>query len=453
MEIPETQYTRTEDGLRLAYQVFGEGPPVLIVPPLVTNIEVGWEHAAYRRVDEYMARYVTCAQFDKRGVGLSDRPEEQPTLEQRIGDILAVLDAVGWERASLLGLSEGGVMSQLFAAEHPDRVDRVVLADTFISARYWDRIAARIEPGDPPLRTARETFEFFGTLVDGWPENTAFFVDWFVPSQAGDPASVRWFGRMQRLAASPRDFARQVESILRLDAGDAPERITAPTLVTHVKGDRVINVAGGRVLADVVPGARYVEFPGDDHFPWLMDNWREMCDVFVEFLTGTKPVPRVTRRFATVLFTDIVGSTQRSAQLGDAAWRSVLEQHDRITRELIEAHGGRTVKSTGDGLLAVFDVPSQGVDCALAMCRDLAAIDVPIRAGVHAGEIEVHDDGDVSGIAVNLAARVEQSAADGELWVSSTVRDMMLGGAAGFDDRGEHELKGIDGTWKLFAVR
>ena len=363
-----------------------------------------------------------------------------------------MLDAVGWERATLFGLSEGGIMSQLFAAEHPDRVDRVVLADTFVPSRYWDRIEGRIEAGDPPLRGPVEANALFQALVDGWPENTGYFVDWFVPSQVADPVSVRWFGRMQRLAASPGDFARQVESVMRLDAGDAPERITAPTLVMHVKGDRVLNVAAGRVLADLVPGARYVEIPGEDHFPWLMDNWREMADTLIEFCTGTRPVPTVTRRFATVLFTDIVGSTQRTAQMGDAAWRAVLEQHDRITRELIEAHGGRTVKGTGDGLLALFDVPSQGVDCALEMCRELAAIDVPIRAGVHAGEIELHDDGDVSGIAVNLAARVEQAAADGEVWASSTVRDMMLGGAAGFDDRGEHALKGIDGAWKLFAV-
>ncbi len=183
----------------------------------------------------------------------------------------------------------------------------------------------------------------------------------------------------------------------------------------HVKGDRVLNVAAGRVLADLVPGARYVEIPGDDHFPWLMNNWREMADGFIGFCTGSTPVPTVTRRFATVLFTDIVGSTQRSGALGDSGWRAVLEQHDRITRELIEAHGGRTVKSTGDGLLAVFDVPSQGVECGIAMCRELAA-------------------------------------ADGELWASSTVRDMMLGGGATFDERGEHALKGIDGSWKLFAV-
>ncbi|MGZ6954829.1 MAG: alpha/beta fold hydrolase [Acidimicrobiia bacterium] len=453
MQVPETKYARTADGLRLAYQQWGEGPPVLIIPPLVSNVEVGWEHPNYRRVDDFFGRHLQCALFDKRGVGLSDRPDEQPTLEQRIGDIITILDVLEWDRASLVGLSEGGVMSQLFAAEHPERIDRLVLGDTFLSPRYWHLVPDHLEPGDPPLKTPAETVEAFETLVEGWPENTEYFLNWFVPSQVHDPVSFRWFGRLQRLSASPRDFARQVESVMRIDAGDAPERITAPTMVSHVKGDRVLHVAMGRVLADVIPGARYVEYDGEDHFPWLMDNWREQCDVSIEFLSGTAPVAVTTRRFATVLFTDIVGSTRRSAELGDARWREILDRHDRLTHGLVDEHGGRIVKSTGDGLLAVFDVPSQGVECGTAMCRALSDIDVPIRAGVHAGEIEVHDDGDVSGIAVNLAARVEQAAADGELWASSTVRDMMLGGAAGFEERGEHELKGIDGAWKLFAVR
>ena len=453
MQLPETRYARSADGLRLAYQQWGEGPPLLIVPPLVSNIEVTWEHEYYRRVDEYLGRYMTCAEFDKRGVGLSDRPDEMPTLEQRIGDIVTVMDALGWERTNLLGLSEGGLMSQLFAADYPERVDHVILIDTMPSPRYWSRMFGRVEPGDPPILPNAEVRERFEHLVDTWGEEPQYFVDWFVPSQSENESFVRWAGRLERLSASPRDFKRQVESIMGLDGGDAPERITAPTLVMHVKGDRVLNVAGGRVLADVIPGARYVEIPGDDHFCWVMPTWRAMNDLMVEFCTGTVPEPITSRRFATVLFTDIVGSTKRSAELGDTAWRAILDQHDVIARKIVEQHGGRVVKSTGDGLLVVFDVPSQGVGCGIELCDSLAAIDVPIRAGVHAGEIEVHDDGDISGIAVNLAARVEQAAADGELWVSSTVRDMMLGGAAGFDERGEHALKGIDGSWKLFAVR
>jgi class 3 adenylate cyclase len=453
VQIPDTKYTRSADGLRLAYQQWGEGPPLLIVPALLSNVEVAWEHELYRRVLEYIGRHMTCVQFDKRGIGLSDRPDELPTLEQRIGDIVDVMDAVGWDRAHLLGMSEGGIMSQLFAAEYPERVDHLLLIGTGVPPRYWDRIGGFVRPGDAYVMPVDELYGNFGRLAEGWPENADFFVGWFMPSAADNESYVRWVGRLQRLSASPKDFAHQVESVLTLDAGDAPERITAPTLVMHVTGDRVLPVAGGRLLAELIPGARYCEISGDNHFQWIQPNWREVIDTSVEFFTGSIPAPTTTRRFATVLFTDIVGSTQRSAMLGDRAWRAVLDQHDRTARKIVDEHAGRVVKSTGDGLLAVFDVPSQGVDCGLDLCRALAAIDVPIRAGVHAGEIEVHDDGDISGIAVNLAARVEQSAADGELWVSSTVRDMMLGGAAGFDERGEHSLKGIDGSWKLFAVR
>jgi class 3 adenylate cyclase len=223
-------------------------------------------------------------------------------------------------------------------------------------------------------------------------------------------------------------------------------------LVVHVKGDRVLNVALGRVLASLIPDAQYLEIPGDDHFSWALSDWRPLVDPMIEFVTG-QPVTQVaTRRFATVLFTDIVESTRKSAGMGDAAWHELIDQHDRLARKIVDKHGGRVVKSTGDGLLVVFDVPSEGVACGTALCTELRNLGVEIRAGLHAGEIEVRDDFDISGIAVNLAARVEQTADDGELWASSTVRDMMLGGSATFADRGEHTLKGIDGTWHLFAV-
>lgn len=277
-------------------------------------------------------------------------------------------------------------------------------------------------------------------------------VDWMMPDQSTNAAFVRWCGRFQRLSASPRDFRRQVEGIFQLDAGDAPERIAAPTLAIHVKGDRVLPVACGRALAEIIPDARYVEVAGDDHFSWALQNWRDIVDPVLEFLTGTMVERAPTRRFATVLFTDIVDSTRQSAAAGDTAWRATIDAHDRLARKLVDHHGGRVVKSTGDGLLVVFDVPSQAVSCGAALVRELRSIGVDIRSGIHAGEIEVHDDLDISGIAVNLAARAEQAADDGELWASSTVRDLMLGGAATFEDRGEHTLKGIDGTWRLFAV-
>ncbi len=451
MQAPETHYARTGD-LRLAYQKWGDGPPLLIVPALVSNAEISWEHELYRRTLEHLGRHMTCVHFDKRGIGLSDRFEAAPTLEQRNDDIHAVLDAVGWDRAHLVGVSEGGVMSQLFAADFPERVDRLVLLNTFVSPRYRPRVLDYIEDGDPPLQTPEQLYERFLHVVETWSEDPGYMVDWEMPSQSANESFVRWIGRLQRLSSSPKDFHRQLDSVFTLDAGDAPERISAPTLVMHVKGDAVLTVAMGRLLAELIPQARYVEITGADHFSWIMPNWRDQSDCMIEFLTGS-PVPRTTtRRFGAVLFTDIVDSTKQSNALGDAGWRGILDGHDRVARRLIDHHGGRVVKSTGDGLLVVFDAPGSGVDCGLELTDALKEIGVQIRAGLHCGEIEVHDDGDISGIAVNLAARVEQQAADGELWTSSTVRDLMLGGPVTFSDQGEHELKGMDGSWRLFAA-
>ncbi len=451
MQVPKTQYARSGE-LSLAYQQFGEGPPLLIVPALVTHMEIGWEHEYLQRIFSFLAPHVEVVQFDQRGIGLSDRPDAAPTLEERIGDIVAVMDAVGWERASLLGVSEGGVMSQFFAAMYPDRVDKLILHNTIAPSRYYAQAQRLVEDGDAPDLSSQEVWDRFQSVAAGWPDNAQEFVDWFMPSQSSNEAFVRWVGRFQRLSASPRDFRRQIESVFGLDAGDAIERITAPTMVVHVKGDRVLPAMLGRVLAEVIPDAQYLEVAGDDHFSWALPNWRDILDPLIEFLTGTQVETVAVRRFATVLFTDIVDSTRQSAAVGDAKWHETIDAHDRLARKLVDQHSGRVVKSTGDGLLVVFDVPSQGVACGIALCNELRNIGVEIRAGVHAGEIEVHDDLDISGIAVNLAARVEQAARDGEFWASSTVRDMMLGGSATFADRGEHPLKGIDGKWRLFAV-
>jgi class 3 adenylate cyclase len=452
VRVPETKYARAADGLRLAYQQWGEGPRVMVVPALLSNMDVAWEHEYIMRVHDFLGRHLTVAAFDKRGMGLSDRPDSAPTLEERTGDIVAVMDALGWETASLMGVSEGGVMSQLFAASSPERVDRLVLHNTIAPRRYWERIPALIADGDRPVVSEQEVKARFDQLADGWPENAHEFVEWIMPDQTDNESFVRWVGRYQRLSASPRDFRRQVESIFTIDADDAPERITCPTLVMHVRGDRVLPVVFGRILAEVIPDAGYIEIAGDDHFSWALPNWRDIADPFVEFIAGTSVARVASRRFATVLFTDIVDSTRQAANLGDAAWREVLDGHDRVARKLVDHHGGHVVKSTGDGLLVVFDAPSSAVECGTALCCELGDVGVQIRAGAHAGEIELHDDGDISGFAVNLAARVEQNAADGQLWVSSTLHDMLLGGTTTFADRGEHRLKGTDGTWRLFAV-
>ena len=379
---------------------------------------------------------MTIAWFDKRGIGMSDRFDEAPTLEQRNQDILAVMDTLGWERAHIVGQSEGGVMAQLFAADFPERVETVTLVNTVVSPRYYEAIpdfvrACRPAPhAGSSLRALRARPRDVG-------RRRGFMVGWELPSQAGNESFERWIARLMRFAASPRDFKRQLDSVFALDAGDAPERISAPTMVMHVQGDRVLPVAMGRLLADIIPGAEYVEIEGADHFFWIMPNWREVSDISIAFVTG-KPVDRVmTRKFATFLFTDIVDSTRQSAAVGDAKWRGILDSHDRTARGLIDEHRGRALDS-GDGLLAVFDLPSQGVNCGVQMCDVLRAGSASTSAaGIHAGEIEVHDDGDISGVAVNLAAR-RTARGRSRLWASSTVRDLMLGGSTSFTDRGEH---------------
>ena len=368
MQIPETRYARVGD-LRLAYQQWGEGPPLLIIPDLVSNVEVAWEHELYRRTLEHFGKHMTCVWFDKRGIGMSDRFDEAPTPQQRTDDILAVMDKVGWERAHVLGTSEGAVMGQLFAADCPGRVESLTAINTFVPPRYVSRIPAYIRSDDPPPLSGPEIYQRFLGILETWGEDASHLVEWAMPSQIGNESFTRWIARLQRYAASPNDFRRQLDSIYVLDIGDAPERITCRTMVMHVKGDLELTVALGRLLADIIPDATYVEIEGADHFSWIMPNWRDIADQVIKFATGTSVARSSTRQFGTVLFTDIVDSTRLSAAAGDSNWRAVLDSHDRITRGLIDQHRGRVVKSTGDGLLAVFEVPSEGVACGLEMCE------------------------------------------------------------------------------------
>ena len=453
MDFPDIDFATTPDGVRIAYQQWGEGPPLIICPQIISNIEVHNEHEYYRRVREHVGRFFHCVEFDKRGIGLSDRIDgELPDLETRLQDITTVMDAMGWESAHFWGISEGAMMGQLFAADHPHRVRTLTLVNAFVSPRYVPRVAHHIRPGDAWALDRDAIWARFVEIAESWGVDAGPQVEWEVPSKVGDESFVRWMARVQRSAATATDFMRQLENIMELDSGDAPERITVPTLVQHVKGDRVLTVAMGRLLADLIPDAAYQEIEGDDHFSWILPNWREMADGFIEFAIGVRPDRATTRSFGTVLFTDIVESTERSAEVGDATWSDVLHEHDRISRRAVEEKGGRVVKSTGDGLLALFPMPSDGVDYAVQMRRDLAGAGVDIRAGLHCGEVELHDDGDISGVTVNLAARVEQSADDRAVWVSSTVRDMMMGSDVEFSDAGEHALKGIEGRWRLFSV-
>ena len=451
MEPPDTLYALS-DGLHIAYQQFGSGPDIVIIPPLVSNVEMGWDHELYRRVLEFDAHHCRVLMFDKRGIGSSDRFERHPTLEERIGDISAVMDAAGVERASLVGLSEGGIMAQLFAAHHPERVEKLVLLNTSAGASSVASLPDYAQEGDPPI-DALHMLEQFKGLVRTWGADPAFMTNWMMPCQSDNVSFIRWVGRLQRQTASPADIERQIDSVLRLDASEHLHEIGVPTLVMHARGDRVLNVANGRLLADRIPDAAYLEYPIEDHFVWVAPCWRDIAEESLEFVIDGPIVQATHRRFAAVLFTDLVDSTARSAQAGDAAWLETLDSHDRICREVVEVCAGRIVKNTGDGMLAIFDAPSQALRAAADLVTKLGSIDLGVRAGVHAGELEVRDDGDITGAAVNIAARVEQVAGLGEVYVSSAVRDMLLGGEYRFADRGEHQLKGVEGSWKLYALQ
>lgn len=443
MEVPETLYAESEDGLNLAYQVFGDGPTTVLVSPLLSNVELAWEHELYRRVLEHMGKHLRIVHFDKRGIGCSDRFEHHPSLDQRIGDISAVMDAVGVERAHLFGLSEGGLMSQLFALRHPARVDRMVLANSAVGVG---------PPGLYSQTEARDILRYFDDLIDSWGRRPEVMVERFMPSQRHNESFVRWVGRLQRLSANPADMRRQIESVLALPAPEDVHAIEAPTLVMYSEGDQVITRACAEHLVANIPGAELSLLPVADHFLWVDATWRGFTDELISFLTQRPVERRSERQFATVLFTDLVDSTAQSARAGDAAWHEMLDGHDRVCRRVIDEFSGTLVKSTGDGILATFSGPSDGVSAAVAIRRDLAGIGLTIRAGLHAGEIESHADGDVSGLAVNLAARVEAAATAGSVFTSSTVRELLLGGSREFADRGEHSMKGIDGAWRLYEV-
>jgi len=450
MHISNIKFARSGD-LNIAYERFGSGPDVVVIPPLVANVELGWEQEIYRRVREHTGTYIRWLEFDKRGTGSSDRIDRALTLSDRIDDIHAVMDAEGIERASFVGLSEGGIMAQYFAARYPERVDRLVLAASSFGISAVDELPAYIR-GEETLPELEDVIASLEHVVETWGRDPQPQIDLFSPSMKGDAAFARWIARYQRFTASQADMKRQLDSVVELDANAELANIKAPTLVMNVTGDRIFPPAIGRFLADKIPGARFELFEGDDHFCWIMPKWREMTDCWVEFVTGIKPASSSERKFATVLFSDIVDSTSRSAELGDQAWRRMLDSHDRIAWNVVADHRGKLVKNTGDGLLLTFDAPSDAVAAAAALRQELASVGLRIRAGLHAGEIEVREDGDVTGLAVNLAARVQQTSREGATYVSSTLRDLLLGGSWSFEDRGEHALKGLDGAWRLYEL-
>jgi pimeloyl-ACP methyl ester carboxylesterase len=438
---PETKYARSGD-VHIAYQVFGEGDlDLVIVPGFTSHVELVWEHPPARRFLEGLASFARVIAFDRRGSGLSDPVDGAPTLEQRMDDVRAVMDVAGVERAALLGISEGVPMSILFAATYPDRVQALVCAGGMARSTEADDY-----PWAPPAEALLESG--LELILPSWGDGSVLEVA--APSQADNQEARAFFGRMERMSASPAMMTSMAQMFLDIDVRDVVPSVHVPTLVIHRRYDRLVNVRQGRWLAEHLPNAELVELPGNDHIPYY-ENPEKTLGVVQEFLTGTRYAPEPQRTLATVLFTDIVDSTRTAAELGDQAWREVLEGHHLAVKDALGRFDGREVKSLGDGFLATFDGPGRAINCARTILDSAGPLGIRVRAGLHTGECEVMGD-DVGGMAVHIAARVSALAEPGEVLVSRTVKDLVVGSGIEFADRGAHTLKGVPDTWELHAV-
>ena len=432
---PETHYAKSGE-VRIAYQVVGDGPFDLIyVPGFVSNLDNGWDDPGFAHFFSRLAAFSRLILFDKRGTGLSDRDAQIPTLEQRMDDVRAVMDAVGSTRAAVFGVSEGGVMAMLFAATYPERTRSLVLYGTYAHFPTWvlptERLAA-----------------FIAGVEAGW--GTGASVKVFAPEAGKDPqVQARW-ARFERLGASPSAVIALTRMNSEIDVRHVLPAIRVPTLVLHRTGDARVNVGAGRYIAEHIPNAKYVELPGIDHAIWVGES-DSVVDEVEAFLTGTRSAHEADRVLATLLFTDIVDSTKRAAKLGDRRWRELLDQHNGVVRREIARFRGREIKTLGDGFIATFDGPARAVRCALAIAEGVRPLDIEIRSGVHTGEVEFKGD-DVGGIAVHIAARVAALATGSQILVSRTVRDLVAGSGLSFSDRGMHALKGIPEELRLYAV-
>jgi class 3 adenylate cyclase len=434
MVVPETRYAKSGN-VRIAYQVVGDGPLDLVfVPGYVSNIEVFWERPEWERLLSRLAGFSRLILFDKRGTGLSDRDVGIANLEERIDDVRAVMDAAGSKRAALFGISEGGPMSLLFAATYPHRADKLALYGSFAKLPWSEDFLRRL-------------FE----LVDQHWGTGKFSLDWLAPSQVGDEIAQRIMARWERLSASPSAVIAVFRMISEIDTRHILPAIRVPTLVLHRVGDPVVTVEAGRYVAAHVPGAKYVELPGTDHA--LTDISDRILNEIEEFLTGSRSsdAGEIDRVLATVMFTDIVGSTGRAAELGDRRWRALLDRHDETVRLQLSRFRGHEIKNLGDGFLATFDGPARAVRCATAIADAMRPLGIAVRTGLHTGEIELKRD-DVAGIAVHIAARVAAEAEAGETVVSGTVRDLVAGSGLRFEDRGAHALKGLPEKVRLYTA-
>jgi len=457
--VAETSYAKCGD-LSLAYQVFGDGPiELVIVGPFVSHVELAWTVPQFKAFLEQLATFCRVAVFDKAGVGLSDPVPKVRTVEERAAEIEAVMDAVGFKQAVVAGLSDGGPAAMMFAATRPERVRALILSGTIA---YWgfagwddmDRDPAELracflaelgEDYTPSIEQLARFQEAGRAVRSGWGSGVAASIS------APSVRSIRQLAMLERMSASPGMARASFEAAFLIDVRPILRTLTAPTLVIHAREDNAVPVQGGRYLADHIPGARYLEVEGADHTPVLTEPDKVLTGI-EEFLTGRHAAPAQSHRaLRTVLFTDIVASTQHAAATGDERWRAVLHRFGEITAELTQRFGGSVVKSTGDGHLATFDGPTQAIRCAEALRDDAEILGIEIRIGIHTGECELLDC-DIGGIAVHIAARILGHAGAGDILVSRTVRDLVVGSGTGFEDRGSVGLRGVPGSWQLLAV-
>jgi class 3 adenylate cyclase len=446
VERSQIRYATGAGGIDIAWQEFGQvkGPRLVFIPGFISHLELNWEAASYANLFRGLGSTCRVIAFDKRGTGLSSRDLGFGSLAERADDALAVMDEAGWERAHLFGMSEGGPMAILLATTCPERVESLSLYGTYA-------VGAGTEPDSPaPPTVTPEREALLALLPEVWGTGVALRDSGLVAH--ADEAPEGLGARFERNACTPHMIVDIMRRNYEIDVRPILSAVQAPTLVVHASGDPVVDVRYGRHLATHIDGARFVELPLVMHTSWRAEDYEALLDAVIEFVAGSRTRVASDRVLATVMFTDIVDSTRRAAQIGDRRWNVLLDQHDLRSQQLIAHFGGHLVKHTGDGMLATFDGPARAVQCAQNLRDSLAGAGVPIRAGLHTGEVERRHD-DLGGIAVHIAARVAALANEGEVLVSRTVRDLVVGSGLNFEDRGPHELKGVPEDWQIYAAR